>query len=188
MFDETAGEDRLCGFFDFYFAGTDTLLFDIAVCLNDWCADLESGRLDETRAAAFMLAYQAVRPLAGAEAILPVKETVVHTHASPRAAVGFLAHAASLDRAKLGPRIALNMPGVTCTVGEQIESLRRIAGDKVVARIRREPDEAIIKIVSGWSERIDPKRALQLGFTVEKSFDEIIRIHIEDELGGKIAA
>jgi homoserine kinase type II len=67
MFDETAGEDRLCGFFDFYFAGTDALLFDVAVCLNDWCADVDSGRLDDDRAAAFMTAYQAVRPLAGPE-------------------------------------------------------------------------------------------------------------------------
>jgi nucleoside-diphosphate-sugar epimerase len=80
------------------------------------------------------------------------------------------------------------MPGVCCTVGEQIESLRRIAGDKVVSRIRREPDELIIKIVAGWSERIDAKRALQLGFKAETSFDDIVRIHIEDELGGKIAA
>lgn len=67
MFDETAGEDRLCGFFDYYFAGTDTLLFDIAVCLNDWCADLTTASLDEERALAFMAAYQAVRPLAHAE-------------------------------------------------------------------------------------------------------------------------
>jgi len=67
MFDETAGEDRLCGFFDFYFAGTDMLLFDIAVCLNDWCTDLHGGRLEEQRAAAFMAAYQAVRPLSGGE-------------------------------------------------------------------------------------------------------------------------
>ena len=67
MFDETAGDDRLCGFFDFYFAGTDALLFDVAVCLNDWCADLDSGRLVEDRAAAFMAAYQSVRPLEGAE-------------------------------------------------------------------------------------------------------------------------
>jgi homoserine kinase type II len=63
MFDETAGEDRLCGLFDFYFAGTDTLLFDVAVCLNDWCADLESGRLADERARAFVAAYEAVRPL-----------------------------------------------------------------------------------------------------------------------------
>jgi len=67
MFDDTAGDDHLCGIFDFYFAGTDTLLFDIAVCLNDWCSDLASGRLDESRAAAFVSAYQEVRPLAGAE-------------------------------------------------------------------------------------------------------------------------
>jgi homoserine kinase type II len=63
MFDDTAGDDRLCGFFDFYFAGTDTLLFDVAVCLNDWCCDPASGRPDEPRMQAFMGAYQAVRPL-----------------------------------------------------------------------------------------------------------------------------
>ena len=127
-------------------------------------------------------------PLAGVEAILPVKETVVHTHASPRAAVGFLVHAANLDRAKLGPRIDLNMPGVTCTVGEQIEALRRVAGDKVAARIRREPDALIVRIVDGWPHRFDPQRAIELGFHAESSFDEIIRIHIDEDLGGKIAA
>jgi len=67
MFDDTAGDDRLCGFFDFYFAGTDTLLFDVAVCLNDWCADLHSGELDDTRAAAFMAAYQQERMLTHGE-------------------------------------------------------------------------------------------------------------------------
>jgi homoserine kinase type II len=70
MFDDTAGPDRLCGFFDFYFAGDDTLLFDIAVCLNDWCTDLESGRLEEGRAIAFMGAYQTVRELDANEARL----------------------------------------------------------------------------------------------------------------------
>jgi len=60
-------DDRLSGFFDFYFAGVDTLLFDIAVCLNDWCIDLESGRLIDERANAFMSAYDAVRPLSGNE-------------------------------------------------------------------------------------------------------------------------
>ena len=67
MFDDTAGDDLLCGFFDFYFAGTDTLLFDIAVCLNDWCTDLASGALEPGRAAAFTHAYQQVRPLTSAE-------------------------------------------------------------------------------------------------------------------------
>jgi nucleoside-diphosphate-sugar epimerase len=126
-------------------------------------------------------------PLAGMEAVLPVADTVRHTHASPRAAVGFLIHAAGLTREQLGPRINLAMPGVCCTVAEQIEALARIAGPKVAARIRREPDELIVRIVSGWSERFDAKRAAALGFKAEATFDDIIRAHIEDELGGKIA-
>lgn len=126
-------------------------------------------------------------PLAGYEAVLPVQESVMHWHASPRSAAGFLVHAASLSREALGPRINLTMPGVACTVGEQIAALRRVAGENVVARIRREPDPAIIKIVSGWPTRFDAKRARALGFKVEDSFDEIIRVHIDDELGGKIA-
>jgi nucleoside-diphosphate-sugar epimerase len=126
-------------------------------------------------------------PLAGMEAVLPVADSVRHTHASPRAAVGFLLHAAGLTREQLGPRINLAMPGVCCTVAEQIEALSRIAGPQVAARIRREPDELIVRIVSGWSERFDAKRAAALGFKAEASFDDIIRAHIEDELGGKIA-
>lgn len=60
-------DDQLTGFFDFYFAGVDTWLFDLAVCLNDWCIDAESGRLVEERASAFAAAYDAVRPLTGGE-------------------------------------------------------------------------------------------------------------------------
>ncbi len=127
-------------------------------------------------------------PLAGEEALLPVEDSVLHWHASPRAAVGFLIHAAGLDAAKLGPRINLTMPGVCCTVGEQVAALRRIAGDKVAARIRRAPDPLVARIVAGWPSRFDPARALALGFKAEASFDDIIRAHIEDELGGKIAA
>ncbi|MEZ5651027.1 MAG: SDR family oxidoreductase [Burkholderiaceae bacterium] len=126
-------------------------------------------------------------PLAGHEAVLPVGEDVRHWHASPRASVGFLLHAAQLDGERLGPRRNLSMPGVSVTVGEQIEALRRVAGDAVVARIRREPDPAIIAIVSGWPRNFDARRALELGFEAESSFDEIIRVHIDDELGGRIA-
>src|SRR6185312_1925934 len=127
-------------------------------------------------------------PLAGQEAILPVSEQVMHWHASPRSAVGFLLHAAGLTREQLGPRINLAMPGVCCTVAEQIESLTRIAGPKVAARIKRTPDELVMRIVAGWSERIDAKRAAALGFKAETSFDDIVRAHIEDELGGKVAS
>jgi nucleoside-diphosphate-sugar epimerase len=127
-------------------------------------------------------------PLVGEEAVLPVADSVVHWHASPRAAVGFLVHAAGVDREKLGPRVNLTMPGVCCTVAEQIAALRVIAGDTVAARIRREPDPLVARIVAGWPSRFDPRRALALGFEAEASFYEIIRVHIEDELGGRIAA
>lgn len=123
-------------------------------------------------------------PLAGLEAVLPVPETVVHIHASPRAAVGFLLHAAGLQREALGPRINLSMPGVCCTVAEQIASLRRIAGDRVAARIRREHDPLVARIVAGWPQRIEARRARELGFAGERSFDEIVRIHIDEDRGG----
>ena len=123
-------------------------------------------------------------PLNGIDAVLPVSDQVRHWHASPRSAVNFLIHAATMDLATVGPRRALNMPGYSCTVAEQIEALRKVAGDGVVARIKRVPDPVIDKIVEGWPRNFDPQRAIALGFKAESSFDEIIRIHIEDELGG----
>lgn len=128
-------------------------------------------------------------PLAGKEAILPVSEDVRHWHASPRSTVGFLLHAATMDSATAGPRRNLTMPGLSATVGEQIEALQRVAGDKVAARIKREPDAFIMGIVKGWPRNFDARRSRELGFTtVEKTFDDIIRIHIEDELGGNFVA
>jgi nucleoside-diphosphate-sugar epimerase len=125
-------------------------------------------------------------PLAGVEAALPVSEAVVHTHASPRASIGFLMHAAGLARDALGARINLSMPGVCCTVAEQIASLRRIAGERVAARIRREHDPLVARIVDGWPQRIEARRARELGFKAESSFDEIVRIHIDEDRGGTI--
>ncbi len=121
-------------------------------------------------------------PLAGMEAVLPVSESVRHWFASPRAAVGFLVQAAAMDLKLLGTRRNLSLPGLSCTVGEQIESLRRIAGPKAVELIRRAPDETIMKIVSGWPENFTPTRAMALGFKAETNFDELIRVHLEDEL------
>ena len=125
-------------------------------------------------------------PLAGKEAVLPVSEDVRHWHATPRSAVGFLLHAATMDAAAVGARRNLTMPGLSATVGEQIAALKRVAGDKVAARIKREPDPFIMGIVDGWPRNFDAETGAQLGFTTaEKTFDDIIRIHIEDELGGK---
>ena len=125
-------------------------------------------------------------PLAGKEAVLPVSEEVRHWHATPRSAVGFLLHAGTMDLAAVGSRRNLTMPGLTATVGEQIAALRRVAGERVAARIKRQPDPFIMGIVDGWPRNFEAKRARQLGFTTaENTFDDIIRIHIEDELGGK---
>ena len=128
-------------------------------------------------------------PLVGEEAILPVSEDVRHWHASPKSAVGFLVHAGTMDLSAVGARRNLSMPGLSATVGEQIAALDRVAGKKVVARIKRVADPTIIGIVSGWPRDFVTDRALKLGFTTaEKTFDDIIRIHIDDELGGKFAA
>ena len=125
-------------------------------------------------------------PLVGQEAILPVTEDVRHWHASPRSAVGFLIHGANMDLEQVGPRRNLSMPGLSATVGEQIEALRRVAGEKAVKLIRHEPDEMIMRICAGWAPGFEATRARALGFTAESSFDEIIKVHIEDELGGKL--
>jgi D-erythronate 2-dehydrogenase len=121
-------------------------------------------------------------PLAGEEAVLPVADTVRHWFASPRAAVGFLRHALKMDTQPLGARRSLNMPGVSATVAEQIEALRKVAGEAAVKRIRRQPDATIQRIVEGWPRNFDARRALGLGFRADESFEQIIRIHIEDEL------
>ena len=124
-------------------------------------------------------------PLAGRVANLPVSRDVRHPHASPRAAVGFLVHAAELDTARLGPRRNLTMPGVSATVDEQIEALARVAGAAVVDLIREVPDPAVAAIVAGWPQRFDTARASSLGFEADQSYDAIIRAYMEDELGSR---
>jgi D-erythronate 2-dehydrogenase len=122
-------------------------------------------------------------PLVGREAVLPVPETVRHWYASPRSAVGFCLRAATIDTELVGPRRTLSMPGLSATVGEQIEALRRVGGEAAVRLIRRAPDSDIMRMVDGWPAALDASRAQRLGFVAETSFDEIIRVHLEDELG-----
>ncbi len=123
-------------------------------------------------------------PLAGMEALLPVSQDVRHWHASPRAAAGFLVHAATLDTAALDGRRALNLPGVSCTVAEQIEALRAVAGAEAVARIRAVPDATVARIVAGWPRDFAPERALALGFRAEGSFREIVETYIAEDMPG----
>ena len=121
-------------------------------------------------------------PLAGQEAPLPVGDEVRHWFASPRAAVDFFITAATIDTFSLGVRRSMTMPGVSATVGEQIEALRKAAGDKAVALIKRVDDPFVSKIVQGWAGRYDAKQAASLGFKAEKNFDQIIKVYQEDEM------
>ena len=123
-------------------------------------------------------------PLKGEEAILPVPDTVRHWFASPRAATGFFLHAAALSTEDIGPRRNLTMPGLSVTVAEQIAALGAVAGDKAAALIKAEHDEIISRIVAGWPQTFDARRARDLGFVADASFEAIIRAHIDDVHGG----
>ncbi len=121
-------------------------------------------------------------PLNGQEAILPVPDTLRHWFASPQSAFGFLKHAAELDFNRLEGRRAMNLPGVSCTVADQIEALRQIAGNDAVKLIKSVPNPAIANIVMGWPQRFNPEQALKLGFRADKDFASIIQSYIATEM------
>ncbi len=125
-------------------------------------------------------------PLVGLPAVLPVPREWVHTHASPRAAVQFFVHAATMDSGPVGNRRNITLPGISVSVGEQIAALTRIAGPAAAALIHEAPDPAVWAIVKTWAQRYAANRARDLGFATEQSFDEIIEAHIADELGGRL--
>jgi UDP-glucose 4-epimerase len=120
-------------------------------------------------------------PLNGQPATLPVRDSLRHWFASPRAATGFFLRAATLDTGQLGPSRALTMPGLSASIAEMIEALRHTAGQAAVDLIRRAPDPVIQAIVEPWAEAFEASRARALGFAAETSFDEIIRIYLEDD-------
>jgi len=120
-------------------------------------------------------------PIHGSTAVLPVKDTVRHWFASPRTAISYLLHAATIDGTRIGPRRTLSMPGLSATVAEQIDALRRVVGADAVKLIRQEPDPIIAGIVANWPEAFDAARAIELGFAAETSFDDIIKVYLDDD-------
>lgn len=155
------------------------LLDGVAIRLPTIC--VRPGR--PNRAASGFFSSIIREPLRGLPAFLPVPRDVVHTMASPRAAVGFLLHAATMDTGPLGPRRAVIVPGVAVSVAEQIAALARAGGDPGL--IEERPDPAVWEIVRTWPSRFEARRGRKLGFDAEASFDEIVRAHVEDELGGR---
>ena len=121
-------------------------------------------------------------PLNGIEAILPVHESLCHWFASPQSAISFLLHAAKLDFTKLGNRRSLNLPGISCSITEQISALEEIAGAKISNLIKRHFDPEIDKIVGNWPQNFMATRAIELGFVADKNFKEIIQKYIDEEI------
>jgi nucleoside-diphosphate-sugar epimerase len=126
-------------------------------------------------------------PLMGIEATLTAGKDASMIFTSPRSAGGFLIHAAQMDTYGLGARRSLMMPGIYATLGDEIDALRRVAGEKIVGFIKEEIDPFVQEMLKSWNfPKFDAKRARSLGFTCEDSFDELIKTHIADELGGQI--
>lgn len=127
-------------------------------------------------------------PLAGQPAVCPVTRDAAMYVLSPRRVVDALVHAMELPSEALGTTRHVNLPGRTFTVAEMVASLEHVAGSGVTARISWEPDPVIQKIVAGWPQRFSTPRAERLDFAADASLDEIVRQHIDDELGGRFVA
>ena len=124
-------------------------------------------------------------PLAGIEAICPVRPDTRIWIASPRKAVEFLIHGHELAPDALGYRRSINLPGICVSAAEIVAALERVAGAQVARRVRWEVDPPIDRIVRSWPGSWDSARALGLGFTGDADFDSIIRAHIADEHCGQ---
>ncbi len=126
-------------------------------------------------------------PLAGQEAVCPVTPETSMYLLSPRRVIEAFQHAAGLPAEAFGKWRSVVLPGLTVSIGEMVETLRRVAGAEVAARVRFAPDPRIQAIVDTWPARFAPERGLAMGFAVDADFEEIVRAHIEDELGGRIS-
>jgi len=125
-------------------------------------------------------------PLAGEPAICPVSRDSVMYILSPRRVIEAFLRALALPGDVFGPARMLTLPGISASIGEVEAALAKVAGQAVADRIEWKPDAHIQKIVSGWLPAFDAKRAKALGFEADETIEDIIRAHIEDELGGAI--
>jgi nucleoside-diphosphate-sugar epimerase len=142
-----------------------------------------SVRPGKPNAAASSFASGIIRePLAGMEAVCPVGPDTRLWLLSPRTVTACLIAAHELPPGALGTDRALNLPGLTVTVGEMAAALARVAGPSVAGRIRWERDPQLEKMVLGWPGALDARRAEALAFPVDTSFDDMIRQYMEEHL------
>jgi D-erythronate 2-dehydrogenase len=132
-------------------------------------------------AAASSFASGIVRePLNGEEAICPVEPGARMLVLSPSTAIECLITGHEIAPEAFGASRAVNLPGLSVTVGEMVAALERVAGREVAARVRWEHDPRIARMVAGWPGAWDSSRALSLGFPEDRTFDQIIRDYIRD--------
>ena len=121
-------------------------------------------------------------PLNGKPSICPASTDLRIWLLSPRYAIESLIAGHDLHSSVLGLNKSINLPGVSVTVGQMIESLRKISGDQVAARISVEPDSKVEAIVRSWPGAWDASRAKSLGLKADPNFEGIIKAYIEDDL------
>jgi nucleoside-diphosphate-sugar epimerase len=120
-------------------------------------------------------------PLNGVAAACPVPDTTGIWLLSPRKVVEAFVHAHELASSAWGVNRVVNLPGITATVKEGVEALRRVAGDAVAARVQYQPEARIEAIVKTWPVRFRTPRALAMGFTADRDIETVIRGYVEDE-------
>lgn len=121
-------------------------------------------------------------PLQGDDVVCPVDPSVAMYVLSPRRVVEAFVHAHELPAAKLGFNRALFLPGITVSVKEMLDALKRAGGQKAVDRVKFVPDAMIRKIVAGWPPRFDAVRARALGFKADDNYDQIVQAFMQDDL------
>ena len=127
-------------------------------------------------------------PLNGVDAVCPVAPQTIMWLASPSVAIANTIHGHEVDGAHFGLSRILSLPGLSVTVGEMAAALERVAGSATAARIIWERDPAIERIVNSWPGDFATDRADAMGFARDAAFDDIVRAHVEQELGGRLPA
>jgi nucleoside-diphosphate-sugar epimerase len=131
------------------------------------------------RAASGFMSNILREPLAGEPAVCPVPTDAKMWIASPKRAIEALIHAIALPASELGGQRTLNAPGITVSVSEALDALRRIAGADAAARVTFARDADIERIVLSWPVAFATERADRLGFARDAGIEEIIRGHME---------
>ncbi len=125
-------------------------------------------------------------PLTGETTVCPVNRGVYMPIMSPRRVIDALVHAYDLDGAAFGTNRVLLLPGLNPTVGEMVDALRRMAGDRVADRVQWKLDPRIQSLVETWPQQLVARRAEAMGFSGDASIEEIIGEFVTEELGGRV--